>query len=290
LPTLEQARASRGPPRVQTSQGQELVLVAPGRFRMGSSRREPGRRSNETLREVEITRPYYLAASEVSNRDFREFRPEHRSGSVGGHSLEADHHPVVRVSWQDAAAYCNWLSRREGLAPAYVEGDGGLVPAEPPTAGYRLPSEAEWAWAARYSGEEGPLRFPWGASLPVPEGAGNYADSSADDFVPATIPDFDDGHPASAPVASFRSNARGLRHLGGNVAEWVDDRYTIYPPSGSGAAAVERDPRGPAAGELHVIRGASYLDSSISDLRLSRRDYGDEGRPDLGFRIARAAE
>jgi len=95
---------------------------------------------------------------------------------------------------------------------------------------------------------------------------------------------YDDGFAVTAPVASFQPDAQGFYDLGGNVAEWVHDVYDIRPPGGEGPA---RDPKGPAAGELHVIRGASWMHSTVTELRLTFRDYGAEARPDVGFRIAR---
>ena len=270
-------------PRVSTPSSHELVLVKPRRFQMGASRREPGRRANEGLREVEITRAFYIGTREVTNREFREFRAAHRSGAVSGHSLEVDHHPVVRVTWEDAAAYCNWLSEREALAPAYVASGGSYALASPPTTGYRLPTEAEWELSARYAAGAG-TKYPWGESLPVPPGSGNFADLSAEGMVATTIPSFDDSFPGTAPVDGFAANALGIYNLGGNVAEWVSDHYEMSP------AASATDPIGPAAGEFHVIRGASYLHGSVTQLRLTFRDYGKEPRPDVGFRIARWVE
>jgi formylglycine-generating enzyme required for sulfatase activity len=257
----------------------ELVLVQPRSFQMGAPRREPGRRANEALREVEITRAFYIGAREVTNREFRGFRSAHRSGMVGGHSLEVDDHPVVRVRWEDAAAYCNWLSEKEGLDKAYLEKGTGYE-VVPGATGYRLPTEAEWELAARYATGSA-RKYPWGDSLPVPQGAGNFADRSTDGMVAATIPDFDDSFPATAPVGHFAPNALGLYNLGGNVAEWVSDPYELSP------AATATDPLGPATGEFHVIRGASYLHGSVTQLRLTFRDYGKDPRPDVGFRIAR---
>jgi formylglycine-generating enzyme required for sulfatase activity len=76
--------------------------------------------------------------------------------------------------------------------------------------------------------------------------------------------------------------------MGGNVAEWIQDLYAISPAaSGAGPA---KDPLGPESGEFHVIRGSSFLHSTVSELRLTYRDYGKEPRPDLGFRIARYTE
>ena len=90
----------------------------------------------------------------------------------------------------------------------------------------------------------------------------------------------------TATVATFPPNHRGLYDMGGNVAEWVHDVYTIPPAKG----ATETDPLGAPSGDNYVIRGASWAQSKISDLRLSYRDYGQAGRDDVGFRLARYAE
>ena len=85
----------------------------------------------------------------------------------------------------------------------------------------------------------------------------------------------------------FPPDGLGLYNMGGNVAEWIHDIYSINPATASG---LETDPLGPEEGGLHVIRGSSWMDSSISELRLTYRDYGNDSRPDVGFRIARYAE
>ena len=286
LKTTAEIKAASILPVIQTSKGHELRLITPKRFEMGASRREPGRRANESLRTVELTRSFYLSTMEITNRQFREFRNGHRSGAVSGHNLEVDHHPVVRITWQDAAAYCNWLSQQESLPPAYVNAGGKLIGANPPTTGYRLPTEAEWAQAARYAGDR-KLKYPWGSALPVAPGSGNYADESAKGLVTMTVPNYTDKFPVTAPVDSFSANELGMFNLGGNVSEWVHDLYTIYP---SGARKVMQDPMGPTEGEFHTIRGASWMHGSVTQLRLSFRDYGNKPRPDVGFRIARYLE
>jgi formylglycine-generating enzyme required for sulfatase activity len=285
--TLQPEAAPGFANEIQSPQGVPLKLIPPGRFTMGASRREPGRRANETLREVELTRPFYLAVREVSNREFREFNDQHRSGTAGRHSLENDHHPVVRVTWEEAARYCNWLSEREGLPPVYVQRGATLVARSPLPTGYRLATEAEWAWAARMASGASALKYSWGNGLPIPNDSGNYGDRSAASLLGDSLNEYDDGHPVTAPVGSFRANAHGLFNMGGNVSEWVNDIYTIYPPN---TESVVRDPMGPGEGEYHVIRGASWMDESVSELRLSYRDYGRDPRPDVGFRIARSAE
>ena len=287
LRTLEEARIKDMPAAIETAQGAELGLVQPLRFTMGASRREPGRRANETIREVELTRRYYLAIEEVTNRQFREFDPSHRSGFAGRHNLEIDHHPVVRVTWEAAAHYCNWLSETQSLPAAYVERDGKLVPRFPPSLGYRLPTEAEWTRAARYPEGDGGRKYPWGDALPVEPNSGNYGDDSAQGLVSTTLPGYGDSYATTAPTSSFLPNPLGILNLGGNVAEWMHDFYSIYPLGGS---EPDRDPLGPETGELHVIRGSSWMDGNVTELRLSYRDYGTDARPDLGFRIARYAE
>ena len=153
--------------------------------------------------------------------------------------------------------------------------------------GYRLPTEAEWVRVARYPEGGTGLKYPWGDSLPIAEAGGNYADRSAGTLVPGSRSDYHDGFPSTAPIGESRANPIGLYDLGGNVAEWMHDIYFIYPSSSS---KVVVDPLGPETGDLHTIRGSSWMDSSVSELRLSFRDYGQDPRPDLGFRIARYAE
>ncbi len=271
-------------PALRTKSGLELKLMPAGEFTMGSPRREAGRRANEAQRAVRLERRFYAGVHEVTNAEFRQFRPEHRSGFILQTTLDLDRQPVVNVSWQDAAAFCNWLSAQEGLAPAYANKGGRLAPVVPATNGYRLPTEAEWEWVARGLG--GMRKYPWGDSLPVPPRAGNFADRSAQALVPLTIPDFDDGFAATAPVGSFAAGPSGLYDLGGNVAEWTHDLYTVQPA----ATAVAVDPAAAGEGALRVIRGSSWKSSAVTELRLAYRDYGDGKRNDLGFRIARYAQ
>ena len=285
LLTLAEARLAALKKVRRTSAGQELVLLSPGAIRMGASRREPGRRANETLRHVDLTRLFYLSRHEVTNGQFRAFAKGHSSGEFQNLDLNRNQQPVVRVSWTEAAQYCNWLSRQDNLAPFYREEFGKITGFDANALGYRLPTEAEWAWAARHSEDpDGPRRFAWGEKLPPPDRHGNYADRSAAHLVARIIFGYDDNHIVSAPVGTFAANPHGIHDMGGNVSEWIHDYYRIADGND------EVDPLGPEEGEYHVIRGASWQKGTVTDLRLSFRDYGVDGRQDLGFRIARFAE
>jgi len=174
---------------------------------------------------------------------------------------------------------------REGLAPFYKQAKGIVIGYNRSAVGYRLPTEAEWAWSARVDGET-LLKFPWGDNFPPVETVENYADSGSAHITGRVLNNYRDGHVVSANVASFAANKKGLHDLGGNVAEWVHDVYIT--PAVDGVNQV--DPTGPQAGDNYVIRGASWARSKIAELRLSYRDYGQAGRDDVGFRIARYAE
>lgn len=284
LEQLDEASGGGFPSVLRTSERQELRLVPAGEFTMGSSRREMGRRSNEPLRPVRLTRAFYLGAREVTNAEFRRFNREHDSGEFAGESLNGDDQPVVNVGWEDVAQYLNWLSVKDGLQPVYEQRGGSWAPVVPLRNGYRLPTDAEWEWAARFAGQEKGLLYPWGEQIPPPDRSGNYADISAARSLPTTLLFYNDGHVVSAPVGSFDANGYGIFDLGGNVAEWVQDFYTLDL-----LQTDERvdDPLGPSDGRLHVVRGASWRSATVTDLRVAARGSGFEGRDDVGFRLAR---
>jgi formylglycine-generating enzyme required for sulfatase activity len=283
--TEEQAREAAIQRTITTATGAELRLLEVGRFTMGSARNEQGRRSNEVQRPVELTRRFYLGTHEVTNAEFRKFRSSHDSGRFSGESLNGDDQPVVNVSWNDAVEFLNWLSARDNLPPAYERSGNTWVLSDPVGIGYRLPTEAEWEWAARHLNRAQPARFAWGDALPPPDRSGNLGDVSAARLLPNTLVTYNDGFPVSAPVGSFQANPAELHDMGGNVAEWVNDFYSITPP----ADAAERltDPLGPESGRFRVVRDASWKHASITELRLTYRDYSDRMREDVGFRIAR---
>ncbi|MDT8399159.1 MAG: PEGA domain-containing protein [Pseudomonadales bacterium] len=288
LKSLEQQKLESIKPQITNAAGQTLKLLYPTPFTMGASRREAGRQANEVLRDINLSRPFYLSLHEVTNAQFKQFRKEHSSGVLQGRTLDNASQPVVRVSWEDAALFCNWLSIQESLPPFYTVADDKVTGFNPDSSGYRLPTEAEWEWAARVNGSaDSLLRFPWGDQLPPPANHGNYADISAASFLGRIIVNYNDSFMGSAPVGSFEANSNGFFDMGGNVAEWTHD---FYGASGVVGNQVETNPFGPDDGRYHVVRGSSWAHGTITELRLSYRDYSDEARDDLGFRVARYLE
>lgn len=290
LLTEAAARKAAMKPSITTPLGQTLVLVDPSvesqnPFTMGASRRDPGRRANEVEHPVELRRAFYMASTETTNAQFRQFEATHDSGLIESYSLDRDHQPVAGISWQQAASFCNWLSRLEGLPPFYRENQGIIIGFNPSSTGYRLPSEAEWAFAARVEDDQ-LRRFAWGDDFPPTEVVTNVADNTSALVTGRILNGYTDQFVVSAPVGSFPPNHRGLHDMGGNVAEWVHDGYRI--PSAN--AELEIDPLGAQRGDNYTIRGGSWALSRLSELRLTFRDYGERGRDDLGFRIARYAE
>ena len=291
LKSLEQARLDQIRPIISSAGGQTLKLFYGGDYTMGASRREAGRRPNENLREIRLKKPFYISTAEVSNSQYRLFDSEHSSGTIEGTTLDNEAQPVVQISWTQAALYCNWLSEQESLEPFYiVEGNDRYYAEEisgfnQNSIGYRLPSEAEWAWIARTDGSGSQLKYPWGTTLPPPENAGNFADITVQNYLGEVMFDYDDDYFASSPVESFDANHYDIYDMAGNVAEWVHDYYGAV-----GSIGTEIDPLGPELGQFHTIRGSSWAHGSLTELRLSFRDFGDEPRDDVGFRVARYLE
>ena len=177
-------------------------------------------------------------------------------------------HPAVNVSWDDAQAFCKWLTAKERAA--------GLIG---PNQSYRLPTDAEWSKAVGLPEETGDTPrakdmkikdvLPWGTSWPPPQGAGNYADKALknrnDRFT--IIDGYEDGYAYTAQVGSFKANKFRLYDMGGNAWEWCKDWYDI-----------ER--------KYRVLRGGSWDDDGRGILLSSYRDYDtpDFRDYDVGFR------
>jgi serine/threonine protein kinase len=186
-------------------------------------------------------------------------------------------HPVVKVNWFDAIAFCKWLTDKEReenvLEPMLI---------------YRLPTDLEWSAAVGLPNEgggtpemrDGKIRneFPWGKQWPPPSGAGNYADQAARRRGTTTIENYNDTFRETSPVGSFKANARGLYDLGGNVWEWCAEGYK-GSSSGTGR-------------DWGVLRGGSWSTSNRTELQSSYRNVVDRNDRDViyGFRCVLAPQ
>ena len=275
--------AGNAPQKITTKGGIKLLVVAGGTFQAGTDRREQGRRPNEGAHKVTLFRPFYMGEREVTNAQFRQFRVEHNSGSFGTNSLDLDKQPVVRVTWEAAAEFCNWLSAQEGLPPAYqaVEG-GGFELIKPVNVGYRLPTEAEWEFVARAAAGGKPLKYPWGQDLPVVSNSANVAGNEAYSLLGVALEGHRDEFPVTAAPALFAPNAMGFYDFAGNVSEWVNDKYLSYVPS-----APVTDPLGPNDSKGHTFRGSSWRTAASSEMRFPWREGAIEATDFIGFRVAR---
>ena len=169
------------PASITTKSGIRLLIVAGGTYQAGTDRREQGRRPNEGAHKVTLLRPFYMGEREITNAQFRQFRARRTTPAPSATTRWiSTSRPWSRVTWEDAAEFCNWLSAEEGLPPAYQPREGGgfqlIVPV---TNGYRLPTEAEWEFVARAASTGKPLKYPWGKDLPVVSGTANVAGSEA---------------------------------------------------------------------------------------------------------------
>jgi formylglycine-generating enzyme required for sulfatase activity len=276
---------------VANSLGMKLVLVPAGKFLMGSPKNEEDRLDDEQQHEVEITQPFYLGKHEVTVGQFKAFvkdtsyRTEAETDGKGGrafdgkefvnkpeftwkriHFAQADDHPVVVVSWNDAVAFCAWLSKKEGKT-------------------YRLPTEAEWEYACRAGTTS---RFNTGDKEDDLKAAGNIADAALKmrwaDAVWAVK--WDDGFPFTAPVGTYQANAFGLHDMHGNVWEWCSDWYgeDYYGKS------PRQDPHGPGTGKERIARGGAWS-TQPKFCRSAFRDWHEPGYSSdcVGFRVAATA-
>lgn len=266
-----------------TSAGHRLLFIQPAPFMMGAPRREPGRRANERQRQVTLKRPFLIAEKLVTNGEYKKFEGSHSSGTFSGHSLDGQDQPVVDVTWNQAVAYLNWLSQQEDLEPFYQKQGDGYVTVSPPTNGYRLPTEAEWAFIARQAGHQEIQRYPWSGGFPPRSVLANLGDESARTILPRVIQGYNDSFPVTSPVGHFPANRAGLFDIGGNASEWCHDYYSAY----TGRLTEDTDPLGPPVGTHRVIRGSNWRDATLAETRLSYRAYHKEARNNVGFRIAR---
>ncbi|HSV27222.1 MAG TPA: SUMF1/EgtB/PvdO family nonheme iron enzyme, partial [Sedimentisphaerales bacterium] len=195
----------------------------------------------------------------------------------GGRSMDND--PMVMVSWFGAVAYANWRSQQEGRQPSYCLTTWTL---DFSRNGYRLPTEAQWEYAAR--GGLAGRRFPWGDT--ITHSQANYESSSRYSYDTSPTrgfhPAWNDGTmPYTSPVGSFPPNGFGLYDMAGNVWEWCNDWYGLYTSS------PQTNPTGPTTGSCRVLRGGCWHHIA-AHCRVANRSYdapSNRARND-GFRLS----
>ncbi len=279
LRTELEARLRELPPVMLDRVGLELVRFKPdkGAFTIGAERGDIGQRANEILRQMQLTKHFYASKYEITVGQYRKFAPNGGTGS--GNTM-----PVTGISWEQAAAYCNWLSAQNALTPFYAISGGQVTGYNIYADGYRLPTEAEWEWLARKARRPDMTPFAWGTRKTITKAAGNLGDESAKNTIPTYIPRYSDGYAAAAPVGSFAAELSGLHDMSGNVREWVNDRYAIIVPN-KGDVAVNFF--GPTIGEGHVVKGSSFKTADLTYLRAASRDRATGPADDIGFRVVR---
>ena len=290
--------------------GPEMVSVPYGAFTMGDGVAFCGIEQ----REVTLTHSFYLGKYEVTNQEYRDvlqwaydqapklvtvsgsgvydnldgstvlllaIGPSQSKISFSGGTFTVasgwENHPVVFVSWYGAAAYCDWLSMQMDLNRVYSHtGDWPCNGGNPYTAqGYRLPTDAEWEYAAQYDDER---IYPWGDQPP---------DCGRANFKSGT---YCVGH--TTPVGSYAGcpavGADSLYDMAGNVWEWCNDWHVC-----SLGTQAESDPVGPSPGSSRVLHGGSWYDYvAQGNLRCALRNNGGPSLTlnSVGFRCARSAE
>jgi len=257
--------------KITNSIGMTFVYIKPGTFMMGSPSGEPGRFDKETQHQVTLTKGFYMGKTEVTVGQWRAFikdagyktEAETRGDEYAWISLseriywdnpgfaQLDNHPVTCVSWNDAQAFIKWLNRKDGSR-------------------YRLPTEAEWEYAARAGSKSafsgGEITKTDCTHDPILDDLGWYCGNARG---------------KTHPVAQKNANSWGLYDMQGNVWEWCQDRYGDYP---SGSVT---DPAGPLSGQFRVFRGGSGFFSAMY-CRSASRDGNSPGERNggLGFRLS----
>jgi len=271
LITTAAAKLQNAPQSYKNTNGIDFRLIKPrnARFEMGGKRSEKGQRANEFLRQIELQRPFYVATHELTEAQF------YGKGS---------NLPVVNLTWEQVAIFCNELSITEGLTPFYSTKNGRISGFDPKADGYRLISEAEWEFLARAYRRPKQTIFPWGDDAVVPPNVGNLAGDKAKPASDSYIAGYQDGFSGLAPPKSFPADESGLYDFVGNVSEWTHDSYMFTPPPSD---KIETDPLGQYSAGSHVIKGANFKSASRTELRAAFRDGSDAPRDDVGFRLAR---
>ncbi len=284
-----------------------FTLISPGSFAMGDqSGALLGSTNERPVHNVNVS-GFHMAKSEVTKAlwdEVRQWGIAHGYTDLSAGGGKAPYHPVHSISWNDAVKWCNALSEMEDLMPCYTVGGGvfrtgsGAPDCNWISAGYRLPTEAEWEKAAR--GGMAGLNFPWGDTISHDQanyrvysngGATNYYNYDLTPRPPGLVthynhPDYSIGSsPYTSPFGSFAPNGHGLYDVAGNVREWCWDWYSAdYYTTSPGT-----DPRGTTSGSFRVIRDGGW-DGDAHNCRVSRRNASSPASSGntIGFRLARS--
>jgi len=246
-----------------------FVLIEVDTFTMGSPSNEWGRYDDEVQHRVTVS-SFFMGKYQVTQAEYEAVmgtNPSHFKGS---------NLPVENVSWYDAIEYCNRLSQKENLTPAYIIDKSRndinntskrdtvrwLITWNKNTNGYRLPTEAEWEYACRAG-----TTTPFNTGNNITTGNANYVSK----------------YKKTTTVGSFEPNPWGLYDMHGNVGEWCWDWIGSY------ANGSQTDPRGPVSGDYRVVRGGSWRHTA-DDARSAKRSnftpsYGSDC---VGFRLVRS--
>ncbi len=234
-----------------------FVVIPAGKFTMGASpgELEQGVWNDAPQHEVTLTHPFELQVAETTQQSFKSVM----AGNVPAQPKVCPECPVLNVSWFQATGYCNALSRLRKLPECYEGQDKTVQFLGVTCRGYRLPTEAEWEYAAR-------------AGTTTPR-YGETPDIAWTDTNTQLQPQ---------PVKGKKANPWGLYDMLGNAHEWVNDWQGDYPP---GAVT---DPIGPAGGENRVFRGGAYRLPEAEARAAFRNAYGPANQVEfIGFRCAR---
>lgn len=249
---LARAHERKKFPNFTNTVAMEMLLVSSGQFLMGSALPEAADHE-QPITPISLS-CLYVARHPVTNAQFEKFDPKHLNKRA---PWADDHHPVVYVNASEAEKFCQWLTSKEGKK-------------------YRLPTEAEWEYAAR--GPEN-LVFPWGGRLDAGHFA-NFADKRT--AFPWRDPLIDDGFAETSAVGSYPRGASpfGIEDLAGNVFEWCADYFEAYK------GKERSNPRGPSGGMKRIYRGGSWK-SRPGSLRTSARHINlpNYSSNDVGFRV-----
>ena len=275
---IAEAKKHGVPVAFENDLGMRFVLIPAGTFLRGTPSDEVRWSWETPQHEVTISRPFYMAIYEVTNGQYRAFKPDHDSGdkpdfeeATAEDDLNADRQPAVGIPDVDAMAFSRWLGTREG----------GRT--------YALPTEAAWHYACRAGSS---TTFAWGDN---PADAAKYAnvlDGKRRDLLNMRnllagpmlflVQVEDDGFSVTAPVGSYLPNAWGLFDMHGNASEWCRDWDSKL------TAEAVTDPRGPAAGEKRVTAGGNFDDEMYFQRASSRTSLTggpESGWFGIGFRL-----